>query len=200
MNSPIEQALPTSRRGFLQLGLMGTAALAIGGTVATLSGCTSPLEQHSEYKFLQLSDREIFTALIPVILNESFPAELDRDKAMKRIMRSLDDLIYTLQYHNRNQMRQLLDALSVAPIRLMAGASWSDWKEMSPEQVNDFLTGWRDSSLQLKRMGYISLTKLINICWYAQPEAYAASGYPGPPIKIPTPVTNKTTINTTENS
>jgi hypothetical protein len=47
MKPPLEQALPTTRRGFLQLGLMGTATLALGSTVATLTGCTSPVEQNS---------------------------------------------------------------------------------------------------------------------------------------------------------
>jgi len=43
MSTPIDQALPTTRRGFLQLGLMGTATLALGSAVATLTGCSSPL-------------------------------------------------------------------------------------------------------------------------------------------------------------
>lgn len=51
MSSHIDQALPTTRRGFLQLGLMGTATLAFGSAVATLTGCTPPLEANSEYKF-----------------------------------------------------------------------------------------------------------------------------------------------------
>ena len=200
MNTPSDQILTTSRRGFLQLGLMGTATLALGSTVATLAGCTSPLEQNSEYKFLQPNDREFFTALIPVVLSKSFPGELSHDEAMKRILLALDDLIYTLQHHNRIQMRQLFDALSFAPIRIAAGASWANWKDMSPEQVNDFLIDWRDSMIPPKRMGYASLSKLIGMCWYSQPESFVNTGYPGPPTKIPTPVAPKTNPISTENS
>lgn len=189
MNSPIDQALPTTRRGFLQLGLMGTATLALGSTVATLTGCSAPLEIDSEYKFLKPNDREFFAALIPVVLNKSFPGELDHAAGIKRALLALDDLIYTLQYHNRIQMRQLFDALSMAPIRVAAGAYWADWKDMSPQQIDDFLIGWRDSSIQLKRMGYVSLSKLIGISWYSQPESFVTTGYPGPPTKIPTPIT-----------
>lgn len=194
MNTPLEKALPTTRRGFLQLGLMGTATLALGSTVATLTGCTSPLEQNSEYKFLQPNDREFFAALIPVVLNKGFPGELSHDAAIKRTLLALDDLIYTLQYHNRIQMRQLFDALSFAPIRIAAGASWASWKDMSPKQVDEFLVGWRDSMLQPKRMGYVSLSKLIGISWYAQPESFVSTGYPGPPTKIPTPVAGKISV------
>tara|TARA_B110000438_G_scaffold28808_1_gene27860 strand:+ start:110 stop:751 length:642 start_codon:yes stop_codon:yes gene_type:complete len=194
MNSKIDQALPTTRRGFLQLGLMGTATLALGSTIATLTGCSSPLEKNSEFKFLQREDREFFAALIPVILNKSFPGELSYDDAMKRTLLALDDLIYTLQYHNRIQMRQLFDALAIAPIRVVAGAAWADWKDMRPKQVDDFLTSWRDSMIPPKRNGYVALSKLIGISWYAQPESFTATGYPGPPTKIPTPVANKTSI------
>lgn len=200
MSSNINQTLPTTRRGFLQLGLMGTATLALGSTVATLTGCTTPLEQGSEYKFLQPSDREFFAALIPTVLNKGFPGELSHDAAIKRTLLALDDLIYTLQYHNRIQMRQLFDALSMAPIRVAAGAYWANWKDMTPKQIDDFLVGWRDSSLQIKRMGYVSLSKLIGISWYSQPESFVTTGYPGPPTKIPTPVTPKTHSISTENS
>lgn len=191
MKTPIDQALPTTRRGFLQLGLMGTATLALGSTVATLTGCATPLEHNSNFKFLRPHDREFFAALIPVVLDKSFPGELDESVAMRRTLLALDDLIYTLQYYNRDQMRMMFNALSMAPVRVLAGASWTDWKNMSPEQVNEFLIDWRDSSIQLKRMGYVSLSKLIGISWYSQPESFAATGYPGPPIKIPTPVSQK---------
>ena len=200
MNSPIDQALPTTRRGFLQLGLMGTATLALGSTVATLTGCSAPLEIDSEYKFLKPNDREFFAALIPVVLNKSFPGELDHAAGIKRTLLALDDLIYTLQYHNRIQMRQLFDALSMAPIRVAAGAYWADWKDMSPQQIDDFLIGWRDSSIQLKRMGYVSLSKLIGISWYSQPESFVTTGYPGPPTKIPTPITPSAKNISAENS
>lgn len=204
MNSKIDQALPTTRRGFLQLGLMGTATLALGSTVATLTGCATPFEQNTKFKFLKPDDREIFAALIPEVLSQSFPGELNENTAMRRILLALDDLIYTLQYQNQSQMRMMFNALSVAPIRIFAGASWTSWKDMSPEQINDFLVDWRDSSIQLKRMGYVSLTKLINISWYSQPESFAATGYPGPPIKIPTPVSAKvssiSSITAVENS
>ena len=194
MNTPTNQALPTSRRGFFLLLLIGTATLAFGSTLASLTGCTSSLEKNSDYKFLQPNDREFFAALIPVVLNKGFPGELNHDAAIKRTLLALDDLIYTLQYHNRIQMRQLFDALSFAPIRIAAGASWASWKDMSHEQVNDFLVDWRDSVIPPKRMGYVSLSKLIGISWYAQPESFVSTGYPGPPTKIPTPVTPKTPI------
>jgi hypothetical protein len=195
MNKAIDQTLFTTRRGFLQLGLMGAAALILGSAVASLTGCSPPLETNSEYKFLKPNDRELLAALIPVVLSDSFPGELNHDAAMKRMLLALDDLIHTLQYHNRNQMRQLFDALAMAPIRVVAGASWANWKDMTSDQVNDFLIDWRDSIIQPKRNGYVGLSKLIGICWYAQPESFASIGYPGPPTKIATPAINTSNTN-----
>ncbi|MGK0247500.1 MAG: hypothetical protein ACI910_000223 [Oleispira sp.] len=192
MMTSFEKTLPTTRRGFLQLGLMGTTTLALGGAVASLTGCSSALEQNSEYKFLQANDREFLSALVPVVLSKGFPGELSHDVAMKRVLLALDDLIYTLQYHNRNQMRQLFDAMSVPAIRILAGAPWASWKDMSEKEVNDFLISWRDSIIPPKRNGYVGMSKLIGMCWYAQPEAFAIIGYPGPPTKTPTPVANQT--------
>jgi hypothetical protein len=165
MNTPLNQTLPTTRRGFLQLGLMGTATLALGSAVATLTECSSPLEHNSEYKFLQSEDCEFFAALIPVVLHKSFPGELSNDTAMKLTLLALDDLIYTLQHHNRIQMRQLFDALSMPSVRIIAGASWASWKDMSHQQVDSFLISWRDSIIQPKRNGYVALSKLIGISW-----------------------------------
>lgn len=201
MKESIDQALPTTRRGFLQLGMMGTATLALGSTVATLSGCASSLEAkpNSEFKFLNASDREIFSALSPVVLSDGFPGELNHDAAMNRLLLALDDLMFSLQYHNKTQMRQLFDALSIAPLRVIAGAPWTDWKDMEEKQINDFLIGWRGSRFQLKRLGYVALSKLITICWYSQPESFVSTGYPGPPTKIPTLVMNKT-VSTAEHN
>jgi hypothetical protein len=194
MMTSFEKTLPTTRRGFLQLGLMGTTTLALGGAVASLTGCSSPLEQNSEYKFLQANDREFLSALVPVVLNKGFPGDLSHNVAIKRVLLGLDDLIYTLQYHNRNQMRQLFDAMSVPAIRILAGAPWASWKDMSNKEVNDFLISWRDSIIAPKRNGYVGMSKLIGMCWYSQPEAFVSTGYPGPPIQTPTPVANKTSI------
>jgi hypothetical protein len=191
MMPSFEKTLPTTRRGFLQLGLMGTTTLALGSAVATLTGCSSPLEPNSEYQFLQAHDREFLAALIPVVANKSFPGELSHDAAIKRTLLALDSLIYTLQYHNQNQMRQLFDAMSVPAIRILAGAPWASWKDMSDKEINDFLISWRDSIIPPKRNGYVGMSKLIGMCWYSQPESFANTGYPGPPIHTP-PVAIKT--------
>ena len=190
LSDQFTQGLPTSRRGFLKFGLMGSAALTVAGTAATLSGCAQQPEANGDFKILRPQDREFFAALIPAVVAGGYPGEL-KEQALVRTIKQLDSLIYTLNEFNRVQMIQLFDALSIAPIRVAMGGPWARWQDASVHQVNDFLISWRDSSLQLKRMGYVSLAKLVSMCWYSQPENYASVGYPGPPTKIPVPPTKK---------
>ncbi len=56
---------------------------------------------------------------------------------------------------------------------------------MQPADIEAFLQDWKTSRIQLKRMGYASLCKLVTMCWYSQPSTFAFSGYPGMPQRIP---------------
>ena len=196
MAEQFAQAMPTSRRGFLKAGILGGAGLSIAGASATLTGCSNvPEGAMGDYKFLRPQDREFFAALVPAVIASGYPGEL-KEQAILRTIKALDDLIFTLNEFNRVQMRQLFDALSMAPIRFAMGGPWASWKDAAVKQVDDFLISWRDSSIQLKRMGYVSLAKLIGICWYSQPENYASVGYPGPPTKIPVEPVKKAPVET----
>ncbi len=175
--------LNTSRRGFLQLSASSAAALTVGASLAGLTGC-SKVPAAEGYKLLRAGDIEFLSALAPVILNKSYPGTLAAD-APVRLTQALDTLIGTLEDYSRSQLIQLLDVMQVAPIRAAMGAQWGGWSEASAGQIEAFLQDWKTSSIQLKRMGYGSLCKLLTMCWYSQPETFVSSGYPGAPKKIP---------------
>ena len=185
--------LTTSRRGFLQLGLAASTSLALASSIAKASTSLSPeqknrpakqVNEQAEYRFLDAGAAQFFTALLPVIL-----AKNSLDKATsKQMLYALDDLIFHFNAFNQKQMQQLFDVMAFAPLRLVAGAPWASWSEATPEAIQAFLEDWRDSRFELKRMGYLSICKVINLCWYARQESFASIGYPGPPTKIPMPV------------
>jgi hypothetical protein len=52
---------------------------------------------------------------------------------------------------------------------------------LSPEGQDGVLAAWRDSRLLVRRSGYGVLRKLTQAAHYAAPEAWADTGYPGPP-------------------
>ena len=176
-------SITTDRRGFMKLGLVGSAVLTSGSMIATLSGCSKQPASEQGYRFFRPQDVEFLSALIPVIAGK-YPGGLG-DQAVPRVLAQLDKLMFTLQGHAQSEIVKLFDAMSFAPVRVAAGAQWADWKDATPEQIESFLEGWRTSIIPLKRMGYFSLAKLINIAWYSQPENYPISGYPGAPVKVP---------------
>tara|TARA_B100001109_G_scaffold255881_1_gene262060 strand:+ start:37399 stop:37947 length:549 start_codon:yes stop_codon:yes gene_type:complete len=178
----------------MQLGATSAAALTIAGSVAGLSGC-SQQPAATGFKVLRDGDIELLSALAPVILADAYPGTL-ADQARPRLMQSLDRLISTLQEYSRSQLMLLLDVLQVAPVRFVMGAQWRRWQDAPAGDIETFLNSWKTSSLQLKRMGYGSLCKLLTMCWYMQPETFSSSGYPGPPQKIPAPVPSTQRVST----
>lgn len=173
----------TSRRGFLHLSATAAAALTVGASIAGLSGC-SVTPTAKRYQVLRAGDLEFLTAIAPLILSKSYPGTL-ADAAPERLLHAIDTLIGTLQDYSKSQLLQLFDVMQVAPLRVMMGAPWNTWSEASGTDIEAFLQDWKSSSLQLKRMGYASLCKLLVMCWYSQPETFASTGYPGAPKKIP---------------
>ena len=175
--------ITTSRRGFMQLSATSAAALTLGASVAGLTGC-SKVPTANGYKVLRPGDIEILRAVAPVILSGSYPGSLVADGEAV-LLRSLDKVVLTLQDYARSQLVMLFDALQVAPIRALMGAPWTAWSDMQPADIEAFLQDWKTSRIQLKRMGYASLCKLVTMCWYSQPSTFAFSGYPGMPQRIP---------------
>ena len=177
-------SLNTSRRGLLKAGLLGTMVLIAGGTVATLSFSNRKPASERGFRFLRKQDLVFLSALAPVILKDNYPGSMGAE-AEARLLKALDDLMETLGEFSQNQLLQLFDLMSVGPARFVAGGPMSSWPDASSEQIDSFLISWRDSMFSLKRMGYVSLCKLITVSWYSQPENYSQAGYPGPPKKYP---------------
>lgn len=175
-------AITTTRRGFMQLSASSAAALTVGASFVSLSGC-SKVPAAAGFKTLRPGDIEFLSAIAPVILNGSYPGPLG-NKAEERLMHSLDRLIGTLQEYARSQLVLMLNMMQYPPIRIFAGARWKDWNEMSHADIEAFLDEWKLSLIELKRMGYGSLCKLFAICWYREPENFALSGYPGMPKRV----------------
>ena len=184
--------LSTSRRGFLQLSLTSSIGLSLAsGLVPALVPVKAEASESSsteklEYRFLTPSSAEFLAALFPVVLAKT---SLNQDENNALLM-ALDKMIFHFNAFNQKQMQQLFDVMAYAPVRFVAGAPWASWPEASHEDIESFLIGWRDSRFELKRMGYLSVCKLINLGGYARKESFAQTGYPGPPVKIPTPVSN----------
>ena len=54
-------------------------------------------------------------------------------------------------------------------------------RSSDPPQLRDGPTRWRDSRFELLRSAYAALHQLVFAAWYANPRAWFATGYAGPP-------------------
>lgn len=176
--SPVETAL-LSRRGALKIGLGATAFLAAAGLGASLSGCSASTSARG-FEVLRSADLDFLQALIPVMLAGSI-AHVALPGATDATLHQLDSNLAHLSPELLKLTLQLFDVLAMPVTRGPLTGVWDRWEDTSPERIQHFLQRWQNSSLNLLRMGHGSLTQLVMMSGYEQPELWAHCGYPGPP-------------------
>lgn len=177
-----------SRRGFLRLGLGGTAFLTGVSLTATLSGCaTSPAQPApgrtgaKPYRFLSRDDLVFLGATVPVMLGPALPTDPQaRQASVEGTIRRMDEAIYRFGPTNQAQMRKLFDMLNFSLTRITLAGVWSSWDNASPDSIDSFLNRWRNSSIGLFNKAYAGLVKLTNSSFYGYRDNWHLSGYPGP--------------------
>lgn len=166
----------TTRRRFLAVGLAGAAGLAAAGWL---------VHTRSPGPGRQALDRDaeaIVLAIVPVILSGSLPdAPAARAQALGETIANVDAAIAGLPAYARGELAQLFTILSLAPTRVVFAGLSSGWRDATPEAVDALLTRFRESRMALKRAAYDALHQLVLAAWYANPRAWTAIGYAGPP-------------------
>jgi hypothetical protein len=173
-----------TRRELLKWALIGGAGLATGCVrVGGAAREATPFEDNEHpYGFLTEEDRIIVAAIVPVMLAEALPPTGDqREQSLREIVRGVDYAIGLLTDATREELRDLFDVLGNALGRVVLAGIWSGWASAKPDDVAEFLDGWRNAYLDLLRQGYQGLHELIMAAWYGNPASWAAIGYPGPP-------------------
>jgi hypothetical protein len=164
------------RRTFLSLGITGAAALAAAGWWASLS------KRSPNQRALDENAAGIIAAIAQAMLDGALPATgPDRQSAIAQTVEGVDRAVLALPPAAQAELGQLFSLLALAPARLAFAGVASPWQEASVAEVGAFLDRWRDSSWGLKRSAYDALHQLVIAAWYANPRAWPAIGYPGPP-------------------
>lgn len=178
-------AAPTpnpSRRQFLKVGAGFSAAIACSALLPALTGCTSAdTPPQTGLSFLRSADVALFRALLPAVAIDL--QQLDGTARSKRIdaaVKNIDGTIAAMDQNGRDELRKLLDLLSSTPLRWALAGVRSSWDQATPEQVGAFLARWRASRFATLNAGGVVLVKLVSVAYFVLPDAWAASGYPGP--------------------
>ena len=163
-----------SRRQLITTGVVGAALLA--SATWWMSGRRGSARRLAVFA-LSPSGQALFAALAPVILGSAWPGVAARSRIIQAVTIAIGQLSPSAQ----REIGQLIDLLTLSPTRMALAAVMPSWDEASPETIAGFLQRWRESRLGLLQSGYQALHDLVVGAWYADPEAWQAIGYSGPP-------------------
>lgn len=177
----MNESLTLGRREFLRVGFFGSALLAGGAGVASLSGCSAPMIAADGYLHLRPADLELLTPLVPVILAGALPnGEADVQPALQR----LDTLFDGLNQGSRDALFKLYDVLQLGAFRWWVTDAWAHPASQSSEAIDSGLAKWSSNQNSFARLAFNGLCQPLTMAWYTDPEIAKTTGYPGPPRKV----------------
>ena len=166
----MSESLTLGRREFLRAGLLGSALLAGGASVASLSGCSAPMTAADGYLHL-----------VPVILAGALPnGEADVQRALKR----LDTLFDSPSQGSREALFKLYDVLQLGAFRWWVMDAWAHPASLNSEEIDQGMAKWSRKQNSFARLAFNGLCQPLMMCWYTDPDVARSTGYPGPPRKV----------------
>lgn len=165
---------PTSRRRFLKAGLFGALALATaGGLYRTFRAAPVP----SPF-LLDAQGISALRAIAAAMLQGALPA--NTAAGLDSAVAGTQAAIAGLPLATQKEIQDLFGLLVLGPTRRFLVGLPDDWAEAKPADVAAFLQNWRLHRIQMLQGAYAALHDLILGAWYADPQNWAAIGYPGP--------------------
>jgi hypothetical protein len=123
----------------------------------------------------------ILRVLTLALLRSALPSDPPvRAAEIARTKTAIAALIDNLPDTTRKEIADLFMLLSLKPARALLGYS-GDWVEADAPKVAQFLYDLRDSSIGMKQQAYFALHDLVFGSFYADPQSWKGTGYPGPP-------------------
>lgn len=174
-----EGAIP--RRGFLKIGLIGTAVAAAGGVgLALREGALREVPAGGlkvftarEYSILAILSERIVPSTGPDVPS---PNKLD-------VARAIDEMFSRRDEATQKEFRSLLGLFDNALFGFVMEGRITPFTKLSPEAQDASLASWESSSLAFKRIVFAALRRLIGMVYYSFPETWPHIGYDGPPTE-----------------
>jgi hypothetical protein len=121
-------------------------------------------------------------ALLPALLDGALPREArERNAALDDTVVAVGVAIGGLPPVAQEELRALFALLALGTVRVVMAGIDAGWRDADVAVVNAFLERLRRSRWPQKRAAYDALHQLAFAAWYANPRAWPAIGYPGPP-------------------
>ena len=163
-----------SRRRFVFIGATGAAALI---AARWLEPAVKPPAAP-----LSADGADVMRALAPAFLDGALPVEpAERREAIESTVAAIATAIDGLPPAAQDELATLFSLLALAPVRIAFAGLDAAWRDVPVDDANAFLTRLRESRWPVKRAAYDAFHQLTFAAWYANPRAWPAIGYPGPP-------------------
>ncbi len=174
------------RRSFLKVGAVTVAAIGVGGWFAghmtdngasTLLGAGATLDAQTQTMLAKLAD---------TVLDGALPSEAaQRAAAIAKVVATADKAVAGLPAYLQKEVHDLFAMLGAAPTRALLIGQWTGWADATRDDVSRMLTDLRHSSLQLRRVIYMSLRDMVAGSYYSNSDTWEQVGYPGPLLHGP---------------
>lgn len=168
-----------TRRGILRKGLFGGVLLALGGSAALLLRGTRRLQAPRGPLLVLSSDEYAVLAAVAaraVAPDGDSPSTDDVDVAGRA-----DAAMALWSDAARTDFRRLLRLFENALTGAATGTGLETFTASPPRRQDARLEAWSRSRVAVFRTGYEAMRRLACACYYAAPETWPATGYPGPP-------------------
>lgn len=180
-------SLDPSRRRLLQLGIGGSALLAVGGVGLSLR---APVAVPVSGLLQVFSERE--HSICAAIADTMCPGGPGLPSASELgVPSKLDALLATVHPGVGKEIRQVLHLMENPVASLVFDRRLTPFSHLDAAARAVALERWRSSGLAVRRQAYKGLHGLINAAYWGDQQAYAHTGYPGPPDygnRTPAPV------------
>ena len=165
-----------TRRTFITVGLVGAAALAVGGLGLGLR----PTVHRTPRRPLRALDAVSFSVVAAladrIARGDGLPTAADLGVA-----EAVDDVAASMHPEAAAQLMQVLHLLENALAGLVLDQRLTTFTGSSPQVQDRVLLAWSTSAWPLQRTAYRAVHGLIIGAYWANPELHEAIGYPGPP-------------------
>ncbi len=168
-----------SRRALLKAGVAGGAALLVARWLYTST--SPPPRGTQDAGGFDPAARSVVAAIIPVFLDGALPGGAEASAAQAQTLDAVERIIAGLPPATRKELADLFSLLVFPPSRCLIAGVWSSWPDATREAIASFLSRWSESRFALLRSAHAALHQLVFSAWYANPRAWPAIGYPGPP-------------------
>src|SRR5512139_3528748 len=136
--APMDGTRLLSRRGVLQAGLLGSAAVWAGGLLGCTARWVSPVA--TQRVALSASGEAIIRAVMPVVLGSLLPqGGAERAQALDASVATLDEYLASLSLPLQAEAGNVFDTLDLWPVRLMLLGSSSRWQDATPQKIESIL-------------------------------------------------------------